>query len=168
MKPFRPITTILGMALAALVHGGSASAAPGDAIIEVVVDPASGETTVRCVGMECESVDCAGNGQLMASGAPYNVRREDDDSCTTSSATDSQAENLDQGLQEGDDLFAAAEEGPTPAGGGQGGGQDDSGNTTTEVNESNQNQVGDTGESDVETPMDGDDDDDDDDDDDQG
>ena len=148
MKPYGPMTPILGMALVAWLGGGAFWSAEG--IIEVVVDPASGETMVRCVGMECESVDCAGNGQLMASGDPYNVRREDDDSCSTESATEAQAENLDQQLQDGDDLFAAAEEGPTPAGGNQGG-QGDNGNTTTNVNESNQNQAGDTGESDVET-----------------
>lgn len=128
------------------------SAAASAAVIEVVVDGNTGATTVRCQDLECETVDCSGNGQLIASGNAYAVRRDNESNCTTDTATPEQAENLDQKQQESDDLFAAAEESdnvipaaaPTPD-------ADQEDNSVAEVNETNQNQVGDTGQGSPET-----------------
>ena len=148
MNLFRPMTAILGVTMAALVYGGSASA-EGD--IEGSVDGETGEATIRCIGVICEP-KTEGCGEEMESGVPFTFSRVNNE-CTQGEANDEQAENLDQGLQTGDDLIVAAQEaegGPSPAGGGR---PDDDENTTTDINESNQNQAGDTGESDVETTI---------------
>ena len=146
MNLFRPMTAILGVTMAALVYGGSASA-EGD------IEGSVGETTILRCGEDTHCVPISpgpGCNEEMDPNVPY-VFNFVGGECTQDEADDTQAENLDQGLQTTDGLVIAAQETegkPSPASGGR---PDDSENTTTTINESNQSRVGDTGESDVET-----------------
>ncbi len=80
------------------------------AVIVVTVDE-NGRTIFRCTGIECEIVDCSGNGQLAASGDPFLVRREGQDSCATDRATPAQAEGLNRADEEFIEIALTAEEG---------------------------------------------------------
>jgi hypothetical protein len=65
------------------------------AVIVVTVDE-FGRTIFRCTGIECDIVDCSGNGQLAASGDTFLVRREGQDSCATENADPAATQILDQ------------------------------------------------------------------------
>ena len=73
------------------------------AVIVVTVDE-NGRTIFRCTGIECDIVDCSGNGQLAASGDPFLVRREGQDSCATENATLADTQVLDQNVAKFEEL----------------------------------------------------------------
>lgn len=77
------------------------------AVIVVTVDE-NGRTIFRCTGIECEIVDCSGNGQLAASGDPFLVRREGQDSCATENATLADTQVLDQNVAKFEEIVEEA------------------------------------------------------------
>ncbi len=84
------------------------------AVIVVTVDE-NGRTIFRCTGIECDIVDCSGNGQLVASGSPFLVRREGQDSCATENATLADTQVLEQNVAKFDEIVEeAAAIGPEP------------------------------------------------------
>ena len=138
----------LGFVAAVLLGAGSAARAQEErAVIHVVVDE-NGRTVVSCEGAECETVDCSGNGQVMAVDSSYVIQEEAANSCSTGLATGQETEDLDLAQQEITELLLA---GPIPGGGEGELGQavDDS---FLQSGESNQQQVGDTGEGSNESP----------------
>ncbi len=84
------------------------------AVIVVTVDE-NGRTIFRCTGIECETVDCSGNGQLMASGTSYVVRREGQDSCATAQGTPADEAASQQAEEEIIDIILVALEAEEPA-----------------------------------------------------
>ena len=84
------------------------------AVFVVTVDE-FGRTIFRCTGIECDIVDCSGNGQLAASGDTFLVRREGQDSCATENATLADTQVLDQKIAVTEEkLEEAAAIGPEP------------------------------------------------------
>ncbi len=83
------------------------------AVIVVTVDE-NGRTIFRCTGIECETVDCSGNGQLMASGTSYVVRREGQDSCATAQGSPADEAASQQAEEEIIDIILVALEAPVP------------------------------------------------------
>lgn len=140
-------TAFLGIVAAALFAAVSGARAQERAIIHVTVDE-NRRTVVRCEGAECETVDCSGNGQLMAVDNAYVIQKDEADSCVTGRASAQDAELLDLAQQEIADLLLA---GQAPGGGGGGLGQ---GLNTDFVrsSEANQPQVQDLGEGSEESP----------------
>ncbi len=137
------------IALIAAVGFGFANQALAEvherAVIVVTVDE-NGRTIFRCTGIECEILDCSGNGQLAASGDPFLVRREGQDSCATENADTAATQVLDQKVAVIVEIFeeAAAIE-PEPGGEGAAPIEIDPGLTeTTEADAAQQ-----TGESDT-------------------
>ena len=118
------------------------------AVIVVTVDE-NGRTIFRCTGIECEIVDCSGNGQLAASGDPFLVRREGQDSCATENADPAATQILDQGVEEIVEIFEEAAIESEPGGEGAAPIVIDTGLTeTTEADAAQQ-----TGESSEDTPQ---------------
>ncbi len=127
-----------------VTHGALGQERP---VIVVTVDE-TGRTVVRCTGIECQMVDCSGNGQRMASGNAYVVREDEPGSCTTERGAAEDEDALDQQQAQIIDLLLA---GPIPGGGGGPGGVIDA--EFIQGNEGNQSQVQNLGESSPASPV---------------
>lgn len=105
---FSKATFIALIAAAGFGFANQALAAESERAVIVVTVDENGRTIFRCTGIECEIVDCSGNGQLAASGDPFLVRREGQDSCATENADPAATQVLDQGVEEIVEIFEEA------------------------------------------------------------
>jgi hypothetical protein len=106
-----------------------------------------GTTVVACLGVDCGTIDCSGQDQLVSSGSPIRIRRLDEDTCETEDLTLEEVQEFDEAQLEIDDLLLSVD-------GDQGqsdpstGGPDEVDNPADNDDEVNQQQVGDTGNGD--------------------
>ena len=105
---FSKATFIALIAAAGFGFANQALAAESERAVIVVTVDENGRTIFRCTGIECDIVDCSGNGQLAASGDPFLVRREGQDSCATENADPAATQVLDQGVEEIVEIFEEA------------------------------------------------------------
>ena len=100
-----------------------------------------GTTVVACLGVDCGTIDCSGQDQLVSSGSPIRIRRLDEDTCETEDLSLEDVQEFDEALLEIDDLLLTD-------GGGGGGGPVEVDNPADNDSDVNEQQIGDTGNGD--------------------
>jgi hypothetical protein len=98
-----------------------------------------GTTVVACLGVDCGTIDCSGQDQLVSSGSPIRIRRLDEDTCETEDLSLEDVQEFDEALLEIDDLLLTD---------GGGGGPVEVDNPADNDSEVNEQQIGDTGNGD--------------------
>jgi hypothetical protein len=111
-----------------------------------------GTTVVDCLGVDCETIDCSGQDQLVSSGSPVRIRRLDENACETENLALEDVQEFNEALFEIDDLLLTVDDDQGQSDPGTGG-PDEVDNPADDDNEVNQQQVGDTGGGDPVSPI---------------
>ena len=111
-----------------------------------------GTTVVACLGVDCETIDCSGQDQLVSSGSPIRIRRLDENACETENLALEDVQEFDEALFEIDDLLLTVDSDQGTSDPGTGG-PDEVDNPADNDNNINQQQVGDTGNGDPVSPI---------------